>query len=644
MNDHFDDPGEAPGKGEPSHQAVSEGPARLARALRDSASARLLRSPLLLVFLVALLVRVLYLKEIAATPVWYWHLWNQSDMHTFLTGARRILAGDLLVRDPYHPFHAWHAAIAPAEQWQRWYAPHIFHQVPGYYYLLAFFLKAFGGSLTVVRLSQSLLGAVHAVLLGAIGQRIMGRTGGLLVGILAAIYGPMIVAEPMILREGVGLLFASLGLFMVLRCLDARPANWSARAQLAWLAAGVVLGIGALTKETGFVLFGGVWVWVVGHSLWRRDRHRRLAGLVLLAGFTLGLSPLILRNVAVGASPLAFSPQGAVNFILGNAADSWSGGVIFDVSPSLRTILEESQGRLLPSILATLRTYEGRPIQFFANMWAKFSAIWSNIELPDNFNYEYVKMHSVLLQSLPRFVCVWLPAALGLLLLTARALGRPTTSPSTGGSRFQGSFRSTIAFPGEILGLLLVVLVGHVLAQSFLPVMSRYRLVIVPYLMLSAGWALAQGLAWLAERRWRALGGLGLGMCALVALWLHWPTNPQLQSAARRTADFMVGASLLMRQDDAEGAREEFDRGLAYVRSRAASAEESRPKELDLRRYRVLLLAFSNRFDEVRDDWPLIKQAFPHDPAILRIQQELLQNEGRMAPGADVAPDVSGGK
>lgn len=596
----------------------------------------------MIVFFLALLVRAVYLGEIVGTPIWHWHSWDQTDMGTFLEVARQILAGDFLVRDPYHPFHIWHRQIAPIDMWRAWYGPHTFHHVPGYYYFLALLLKLFGGSLAATQVVQSALGAVHASLLGAIGQRIMGRTGGLIVGILAAVYGPFVATEPMILREGVGLLLATLALSMILRALDHPVHDRSRHTRLSWLAAGILLGINALMKETGFVLFAAVWLWLLVRSLRRRNRLHWSAAFILLVGFAASLSPFVLRNVAVGTSPLNFSPQGAINFVLGNAIDATEGGVGFRSSASFRAIMEQSQGRLFQTIVLTLQPYGQQPALFLAHLWVKFSAIWSNLELPDNFNYEYLQAHSILLQILPRFVCVWLPAALGLIIMTARWVRRRTGSPSGSVSAPNERPTFSIPFPTEVLALLLIILGAHVFAQSLMPVMSRYRLVIVPFLMLPAGWVLAQGLAWIRDSRWLACCGMGAGLCGLLVLWLFWPAHPYRQGTALRLqTDFSTGAYILMGRNDIAGARQEFDRGIAYLRSHAASSRDSLEGELRLRLNRLALFSFTGHFGEVQDDWQIVSQALPQDPIVQRIGRLSIQWNGPHDPGT--GPGLSGG-
>jgi hypothetical protein len=578
-----------------------------------------------IVLFLALLVRAIYVGEIAGTPVWHWDMWDQTDMDTFLKVARQILTGDLLVRDPYHPFHIWQRQVAPIDMWRAWYGPHTFHQVPGHYYFLAILLKLFGGSLAAVKVTQSVLGAVHASLLGAIGQRIMGPTGGLIVGILAAVYGPFVATEPMILREGVGLLLATLALCMILRALEHPAHDRSRRTRLSWLTAGVVLGINALMKETGFVLFAAVWLWVLVRTLRRRDCLHWSAALILLVGFAASLSPLVLRNVAVGASPLAFSPQGAINFILGNAIEATAGGVLFDPSASFRAIMEQSHGRLLQTIVATLQPYGQQPVLLLAHLWAKFSAIWSNVELPDNFNYEYLQVHSTLLRTLPRFVCVWLPAALGLMILTVRWARKRTGSPSGSSSTPDPGSAFSIPFPTEALTLLLIILGAHVSAQSLMPVMSRYRLVIVPFLMLPAGWLLTQALACIRNARWFACCGMSAGLCGLLVLWLFWPAHPYREQEVWRIlqVDFYTGGAILLERNDIAGAHQEFERAIAYLRSHTASDQDSLRGELGLRLKRLALFASSGHFGEVQDDWRIVSRALPEDPIVQEIRRQL---------------------
>jgi 4-amino-4-deoxy-L-arabinose transferase-like glycosyltransferase len=593
--------------GAASGRLVMPGPARFAG---------LARSSLALIFGVALLLRLFY---VSGATIWPWHTWDQTDMDTYLRVAHQILQGDLLVSRPYHPYHSWQRAVAPAAKWDAWNDPHAFFHVPGYYYFLALVLKLSGGSLAAVMLTQATMGATQAALLAAVAARLLGRLAGLVAGLLAATYGPFIAAEAMVLREGLGLFLATAALAAVVYAWDHAPgpeAYWSS-----WLAAGVLLGLGALVKETGFVLFAAVTVWGVSCALRSRDSRRWRPVLVLSGGFLLALSPLMARNLMVGTVPLARSSLGSMAFLMGNAPDSPSGGVLFDLAPSFGSIMEGSQGALLPTVRATLAGYEASPGRYLAYLWNRFSAVWSDVEIPDNYSYQYLLTHSILLQSLPRFACVWLPAVLGMVLWSGRR------------HRVTAATVERTAVPAPMLWLLVSIVAMEAAALSLVPVMARYRLVIVPFLMLPAAGVLAELATHCERRHWRSLVQLGVALAGIAGAWAWWPTRPLLLRAAIRPADYATGARFLMERGHAREAYLEFDRGIAHSRTLGLSERELRERALLLRRSRLALFLAGGRFDAVQEDWEAVSAALPGDPLVQTVRrQQLDRGDNEMQP------------
>ena len=570
------------------------------------------RSSLALVFGVALLLRLLHLPEAAA---WPWHTWDQTDMDTYLRVAHQI-QGELLVSRPYHPYHVWQQAIAPAAKWDTWNDPRAFFHVPGYYYFLALVLWLSRGSLTAVLLTQAAMGAAQAALLAAVGARLLGPLAGLVAGLLAATYGPFIAAEAMVLREGPGLFLATAGFAAVVHAWDRSERTEPGADGPLWLAAGVLLGLGALVKETGLVLFAAVTVWAMCRAVRSRPCRWRPV-LALSVGACLPWSLLTARNLLVGAGPLAHSSLGSMAFLIGNAADSPSGGVLFDLGPSFRLIMDQSQGALLPTISATLAGYEASPAQYLAHLWSRFSAVWSNVEIPDNYSYQYLLTHSILLQSLPRFVCVWLPAALGIALWVGRR--REVRAANT----------EIPAIPAPMLWLLGSIIAMEAIALSLAPVMARYRLVMVPFLVLPAGGVLAELAVHLGHRDWRSASRLGMTLAIVGVAWALWPTQPVLQKAAIRPADFAMGARFLIERAQVREAYLEFDRGISHARSLGLSEPALRERELLLRRSRLALFLERGRFDAVQEDWRVVSAALPRDPLVREVRRRLPD------PGAD---------
>jgi hypothetical protein len=599
-----------------------------------------LNSPLVLVFLLAITVRAIYLGQFLGSPLRNWDQWDQSDMHTFLTVAGQILEGDWLVHDPYIPYHGWHRQVAPAEAWKEWHPAHTFLQVPGYVYFLAIVLKSFHGSLIAVKVVQATLGALHATLITAIGRRLMGTAGGLTAGILAAIYGPFLTVEGLVLRETLALLLSTFGVYLVMRAStwhekgtgtggDCPDGDWLPlcgrlspfrRPRITiWLAAGFVLGLGALTKETGLVLFAAVLLWVciagigfkkvtgAGADCPEGDRPlgRRGAGVsLLLLGFVIAFLPLIARNLAVGAPVLAPSPPAVFNFIMANAADAPASGVLFLTPRSFYAIMSEAKGRMLPAILGTVQSYGDHPGGLILRLWPKFTAIWNNIEIADNFSYEYFVMNVPVLRLLPRFACIWLPAALGmgLLLLEWNRL------PAAG--RF-------------MFGLLLTVVALHAAAQMFAPVMSRYRMVIVPWLLLLAGWPVAAALESWQSKSWLSLTRLAAAALLTSVVWYLWPPHPVLPRGTVRPVDFTLGFQMLLAAHDEASARRAYEQGVAYFQN-----QRDQDSELLLRADRIEQYARFGLSGDLSEDWRRLRSYLPPNHRLLSYLEQKTRQPG----------------
>jgi hypothetical protein len=133
------------------------------------------------VFFIAALIRLLYWTEIRPTALDRWHLWDQSDMHTYIEQGRRIAEGDWLGREPFHPWHLWQRRI-PEEQWLAWYPARSFHQAPAYSYLTAVTGVLGSRAVPAIKLIQILLGAMTAVGLHEIARKLGGPAAGWIAG------------------------------------------------------------------------------------------------------------------------------------------------------------------------------------------------------------------------------------------------------------------------------------------------------------------------------------------------------------------------------------------------------------------------------------------------------------------------------
>jgi Flp pilus assembly protein TadD len=236
--------------------------------------------PLALVFLVALVIRLIHVWQLSGAPIFV-HL--MGDSRGYDEWARRVAAGD-------------------------WLGTGIFYQAPLYPYLIGTLYALFGRDLLVVRLVQAVVGAVSCALLAGAGMRWFGRRTGILSGLLLAAYAPSIFFDALIQKSVLdGLLVAGLLLALAVR-EDAgigRP-----------VISGVLLGLLVLSRENAIALLP-----VVVIAEWSRRAHRRLpAALTAVAATTLVLAPVAIRNLAVGGELHLTTFQLGPNFYIGNSA------------------------------------------------------------------------------------------------------------------------------------------------------------------------------------------------------------------------------------------------------------------------------------------------------------------------------------
>ena len=145
---------------------------------------------------------------------------------------------------------------------------------------------------------------VTAVLVALLGARVLDRRAGVLAGLFAALSGPAVFHEAMLLKAALSLVLFTGALLAWLGLL--RGGGLAARRpRTAALLTGVLLGIGILLRGNLYLLMGLVLLSLVA---WR-PRRPGLAGLVL-AGALLALAPATLHNLSRGEAVLTTYQSG----------------------------------------------------------------------------------------------------------------------------------------------------------------------------------------------------------------------------------------------------------------------------------------------------------------------------------------------
>lgn len=238
-------------------------------------------------FGVALVIRLLYIAQIRTIPFFETLV---GDAASYDAWARRIAGGD-------------------------WWGDQVFYQAPAYPYFLALLYRIFGHDLLMVRIVQAVCGAGSCVLIALAGDRLVDRRVGLIAGLLLAFYAPAIFFDGLVQK-------ASLGLLLMTTLLWRLAAAHKSPRFGAWMLAGAVLGLLALTRENALILSVALLVWI--SAAYRRAKltHRLFWSVGFASGLVIILLPVAARNRMVGGEWAITTVQAGPNFYIGNNSNA----------------------------------------------------------------------------------------------------------------------------------------------------------------------------------------------------------------------------------------------------------------------------------------------------------------------------------
>ncbi len=433
-----------------------------------------------------LLIRLVHFWAIARTAFPQLQIiFDESDMHTFWRWAQTILAGDILCRDTYHPYFSWMREMAPLETWYRWWGgKEIFQQAPLYPYFLAGLLALRRDSVTWVLLVQLILGALQPLVMYGLARRLFADVRiALVAALFTALYGPFIFHQGTLLRDWLPPLLEPWALLLLLR------AQGGSRGR-DWALAGAALGLALLTKETILLFLPLVLLWVIWEH--RGALRRALPAMAcLLGGILLLVSPLLVRNALVGAPVFSLSQRAAEAFIMGNVADATPVGLP-GFPPSMKGILERTEGRLTAVVRETLATYQGDWLRFMQLQFYKLRAIVDPSEVPNNLAYSYGLEISPVLRLTLGYGLV-LPLGLAGLALSLTEWRRHVLLLLYGSTMFGAlMFSSIVARYRMVLVPVLILYGASGIVRWGRALRGRRPAPAIGYLALVAGFALAQ--------------------------------------------------------------------------------------------------------------------------------------------------------
>jgi tetratricopeptide (TPR) repeat protein len=392
---------------------------------------------------VALIVRLIYIWDIRASPFFDVLM---GDARRYDAWATQIAAGEVIGRD-------------------------VFYQAPLYPYLLGAVYAIAGRSLLLVRICQALIGTASCVLLALTARRLYSERAGLVAGLALAVYATAIFFDGLLQKSSLDLFFVCLSLWIVSGLVD-KPA-----AAPRWFWLGISIGALALTRENALILAAVLVVWLFGRSLLTRRQRTVNAGVFAL-GMLLVLSPVAVRNRVVGGEWHLTTSQFGPNLYIGNNPDAdgtyaalreGRGTPEYERQDATELAEAATGRRLTPAevsdfwVRRTLEFVRSQPAAWLALTVSKAGLVWSRTEFVDTESQSSYEEWSPLLRGLA-FVGhfgVLVPLAVLGLLVTWRDRSR--------------------------VGVYYAMAAAYMASIVMFYVSDRYRLPLVPFLLLFAG-------------------------------------------------------------------------------------------------------------------------------------------------------------
>ncbi|MFH1279160.1 MAG: tetratricopeptide repeat protein [Candidatus Eisenbacteria bacterium] len=455
-------------------------------------------APYAAVYLLALLLQCFYILTIQEEPTFRNPVVDSAE---YLAAAERFAGGEGL---PPAPFR---------------YGP-LYPVFLGFLHLLA------GGDRTVLQLLQALFTCLAVPLTAGIAAALFGRTAGLVAGIASALYWPFLYFGGELLIEP---FFIPLLLAVCLLLLrgGGRP---DARTTVA---AGLLLGGAAIARPNVLLLLPVLVLFELGR---KRAKH----ALLLAAGCAAAVAPVTAHNRFAGGDFAIVSTTAGINFFLGNnpaasGRDSTFPGLVQWTFDKAERLAEREAGRAMkPSEVSRfylrkgLGFVTGRPGDAIALGGRKIAALLSSYEMPNVKDPNFSRARSPFL-SLPVWVGFGVAAPLALVgLLRKRKRGGAAV---------------------------ILVIAAYTVSVLLFFVNARYRLPLVPFLLVFAAAGLVELVR--AGRDLRRRAPLPAALLLLGFLLFNW--NPLGEVADESQARFGEGWAA-QKGGDGERAIEEYAR------------------------------------------------------------------------------------
>lgn len=346
------------------------------------------------------------------------------------------------------------------------------YRMPLYVYFLSFVYYLFGHSYWAVYITQSIIGAASCVVVYSIGRMIFSPACGLVAGLIMALYGPLLYYNGMLVGETVGIFLTCMAfLYLLFFARDGKRRHL--------LFAGLCIGLSMLVRGNMLIVLPFIIAWLVFKMKKEDARAVALSMAAFILGVALAVLPIIVRNYVQEKDFVPVTALGGLNIYIGNSFEADGRyNLVKRIGNNAETMIRDSievaenaAGRKLkPSEVSNYWVKEtlasiGRngPAYLVPLMAKKIVLFWNSYELPDIWDYYFIK----------RYIPIISFPLINFSVIAALA--------------FLGAYVARVQ--KKDISLLGVFVVGYMVSLVAVFITSRYRIQVVPFLAVLAGYA-----------------------------------------------------------------------------------------------------------------------------------------------------------
>ncbi|MFH1562508.1 MAG: glycosyltransferase family 39 protein [Nitrospirota bacterium] len=385
---------------------------------------------LLGILLVGLILRLIFLSQVKANDPNFLHF-EGTDSGCYDSLAMQILDGTL-PKTPYS-FN------------------------PLYYYFLSVIYSFMEHNPFKAINIQIFIGLGTCFLVYLMAKRLFNKHIGMIAAGICSLYGAFMVYETLLLTTVLDTFLLLLGVFFLLKSTSPTRQASTRQAFKWYFATGVVLALSALSRSTTLLVLPFLFLWLM-IKLGLTKKFLQAAGLIIL-GMCLTFAPVTYRNYKYSGKFILITTTGPVALWAGNNEDSEG---FYHLPPYTEELSRKNKDFYMQD---TVRFIKEKPKKYLELLFRKSCLFWNAYEIPDNdVVYERFQAFSPLLRVMIPFGLVSSLGLIGLFLCLRRL--------------------------NKNLLLLYLTIFGYMAAIVLFFIQSRFRVPVVPFLSIFAGFTI----------------------------------------------------------------------------------------------------------------------------------------------------------